>query len=178
MIFTGDWIPDYQLARLAGLALDSGTLGPLVDTAMRTSSPGVFAAGNLVHPVDTADVAALDGRHVDAQVEGWPTGSRPGGSQLRITANAPLRWLTPGLWRPGDPAPDRRQLLALADELVRRPVVIVRQGGEVVSRRALPWPAAPGRVFRIPWSVLKHVDTHDGDISIACNDHDCSIVGS
>jgi len=27
-----------------------------------TSTPGVFAAGNLLHPVDTADIAALDGR--------------------------------------------------------------------------------------------------------------------
>ena len=35
--------------------------GPLVDTALRTSRPGVFAAGNLVHPVDTADVAASTG---------------------------------------------------------------------------------------------------------------------
>jgi NADPH-dependent 2,4-dienoyl-CoA reductase/sulfur reductase-like enzyme len=167
VIFTGDWIPDHELARLAGLALDPGTLGPLVDTAMRTSSPGVFAAGNLLHPVDTADVAALDGRHVAAQVEGWVTGRRPGGPQIHITAGPPLRWLTPGLWRPGDPAPARRRLLAWTDELIRRPVVTVRQGGEVVSHRALPWPAAPGRVFRIPWSVLKRVDTHGGDITIA-----------
>jgi hypothetical protein len=167
VIFTGDWIPDHELARLAGRALDPGTPGPLVDTAMRTSSPGVFAAGNLLHPVDTADVAAIDGRHAAAQVEGWITGRRPGGPQLRITAGAPLRWLTPGLWRPGDPAPARHRLLAWTDELIRRPVVTVRQGGEVVGRRALPWPAASGRVFRIPWSVLKRVDIHDGDITVA-----------
>ncbi|WP_228759857.1 NAD(P)/FAD-dependent oxidoreductase [Pseudactinotalea sp. HY158] len=63
VVFTGDWIPDHELARAGGLALDPGTRGPLVDALGRTSHVGVFAAGNAVHPVDTADVAALGGRH-------------------------------------------------------------------------------------------------------------------
>lgn len=49
VVFTGDWIPDHELARLAGLAMDPGTRGPVVDTRLETSAPGVFAAGNLVH---------------------------------------------------------------------------------------------------------------------------------
>ncbi|MGW4796200.1 NAD(P)/FAD-dependent oxidoreductase, partial [Nonomuraea sp. NPDC004297] len=68
VITTGDWIPDHELARTGGLEMDAATLGPRVDTALATSLPGVFAAGNLLHPVDTADVAALDGRHVAAAV--------------------------------------------------------------------------------------------------------------
>ena len=64
VVFTGDWIPDHELARTGGLAMDPATRGPVVDAGLRTSSPGVFAVGNLLHPVDTADGAALDGRHV------------------------------------------------------------------------------------------------------------------
>jgi len=64
VVLTGDWIPDNELARSAGLEIDRGSRSPVVDTALRTSSPGVFAIGNLLHPVDTADVAALDGSHV------------------------------------------------------------------------------------------------------------------
>ncbi len=45
VVFTGDWIPDHELARLAGLAMDPGTRGPAVDTALSTSLAGVFAAG-------------------------------------------------------------------------------------------------------------------------------------
>ena len=41
------------------LAMDPGTRGPVVDTTLATSVPGVFAAGNLVHAAETADVAAL-----------------------------------------------------------------------------------------------------------------------
>ena len=68
VVFTGDWIPDHELARLAGLAMDPGTRGPVVDTRLATSAPGVFAAGNLVHAAETADIAALSGRHAARQI--------------------------------------------------------------------------------------------------------------
>jgi hypothetical protein len=68
VVFTGDWIPDHELARFGDIDMDAGSLGPVVDTSLRTSRPGVFAAGNLVHPVETADLCALDGRAVAASV--------------------------------------------------------------------------------------------------------------
>ena len=68
VVLTGDWVPDHELATSAALTADPVTRGPRVDAALRTSRLGVFAAGNLVHPVDTADIAALDGSHVAAAV--------------------------------------------------------------------------------------------------------------
>ncbi len=38
LVLTGDWIPDHELARSAGLDMDPKTLGPVVDTALRTST--------------------------------------------------------------------------------------------------------------------------------------------
>lgn len=75
VVFTGDWIPDNELARAASLDMDQATRGPLVDASLRTSVPGVFAVVNLLHPVDTADIAALDGRHVAAAVLEFVGGS-------------------------------------------------------------------------------------------------------
>ena len=68
VVFTGDWIPDHELARSAGIEIDPATKGPLVDTALHTSRQGVFATGNVLHPVDTADIAALDGMFVADEV--------------------------------------------------------------------------------------------------------------
>ncbi|GAA3302210.1 FAD-dependent oxidoreductase [Dactylosporangium vinaceum] len=94
VVLTGDWVPDHELARAAGLTLDPGTLGPRVDAALRTSRPGVFAAGNLLHPVDTADVAALDGRHVAAAVQQWLAGgAAAAGPGLEVVAEPPLLWV-------------------------------------------------------------------------------------
>jgi thioredoxin reductase len=68
VVFTGDWIPDNELARRAGLTMNPPINGPLVDRAFRTSGNGIFAIGNLVHRVAAADRCALDGRAVAAEV--------------------------------------------------------------------------------------------------------------
>ena len=170
VVFTGDWIPDHELARLTGLDLDPATLGPLVDTAMRTSRPGVFAAVNLVHPVDTADVAALDGKHVADQVSAWlDGGDAVDGTAVkgvRILADPPFRWVAPQILRPGDPAPPRGRLLLWTDELVNLPRVTVRQDGRLLASKTLAWPAAPGRMFRVPSHLLKGVSPTEGPIHI------------
>ncbi len=166
VVLTGDWIPDHELARAAGLDVDAGTLGPVVDTALRTSRSGVFAIGNLPHPVDTADVAALDGRHVAAQVIAYLDGHRPADHQVRLRVEPPLRWIAPGIIRPADPAPARQRLLLWTDEFVRRPQVVAAQDCRVVGRRTLPWPAAPGRVFRVPSSILDRVNRSGGPVTV------------
>lgn len=165
LVLTGDWIPDHELARAAGLAMDPGSRGPVVDGALRTGQPGVFAIGNLVHPVDTADIAALDGTHVAAAVLAWLAGTEQRGSGVTLAVDPPLRWVAPGVWRPGEHAA-RERLLLWTDELVRVPRVHVRQDGRVLARRTLPWPASPGRVFRVPSSMLAKVDPHGGEVRI------------
>ena len=44
--------------------MDAGTRAPRVDSALRTSAPGVFAAGNLLHGAETAGVCPRDGAAV------------------------------------------------------------------------------------------------------------------
>jgi NADPH-dependent 2,4-dienoyl-CoA reductase/sulfur reductase-like enzyme len=103
VLLTGDWIPERELARTAGVALDPATQGPLVDTALRTSHPGIFAAGNLRHPVDTADTAALDGAFVGDQVAAHLDGPITAGSSqvgVRILSAPPFRWIRPGSCAP------------------------------------------------------------------------------
>jgi thioredoxin reductase len=97
LVFTGDWIPDHELARAAGIAIDPGTRGPAVDTCLETSVRNVFAAGNLVHAAETADVAALDGIHAARHIA----------AALRADQGmAPPGTPPPGTWAPGTPPPD------------------------------------------------------------------------
>lgn len=167
VITTGDWIPDHELVRLGDIELDSATLGPVVDAGLATSTAGVFAVGNLVHPVDTADVAALDGRHVVAAVRQWLLKHQTFRSVgPRIVAKAPLRWVAPQIHDPGS-TPARGNLLFWADEFIRFPVVTARQEGAVIGSRRVPWPCAPGRVFRVPCAVTRGASPSGGAIEIS-----------
>ena len=167
VIFTGDWIPDHELARAAKLDMDGGTLGPAVDAALRTSTPGVFAIGNLVHPVDTADIAALDGEHVAATVTGYLNGPADSLRQVRLGVQAPLQWISPNVLRQGEPPPARGRYLAWTNHLIGIPKVTISQGGKVLASRILPWPASPGRTFRIPASMMRRADPLQGEVTVS-----------
>ncbi|MFH1836118.1 MAG: FAD-dependent oxidoreductase, partial [Methanobacteriota archaeon] len=53
-------IPENELSRKAGVALDELTGGPVVNELFETSVSGVFACGNVLHVHDVADQASLE----------------------------------------------------------------------------------------------------------------------
>ncbi|MYS76895.1 oxidoreductase, partial [Streptomyces sp. SID5926] len=65
------FVPDHELARRGALTLDPGTRGPAVDGALRTSRPGVFAVGSVLHAVESAATAAREGAHAATAVRRW-----------------------------------------------------------------------------------------------------------
>ena len=94
VVFTGGWVPEYELARRAGLAMTPGAKGPMVDAALHTGQRGLFAIGNLVHPAETADVCALDGRDVARSVLDWLTLHQWPDAIEPIEVEAPVAWAT------------------------------------------------------------------------------------
>ncbi len=62
VIFTGNWIPENEIARMGGLELDSVTNGPKINAQFHSSIEGVFVAGNLLRGVETADHCVLEGK--------------------------------------------------------------------------------------------------------------------
>ncbi len=62
VIFTGNWIPENEMARLGGLDIDPITRGPRINSEFHSSVEGVFVAGNLLRGVETADHCALEGK--------------------------------------------------------------------------------------------------------------------
>ena len=170
VVLTGDWIPDNELARAAGIPIDPVSKAPIVDQDLRTGRPGVFAIGNLLHPVDTADIAALDGaavvRSVLRELDPKAAPDRPREPAYALSVEPPLRWVAPARVTGGGDPP-RRRLLLWTDEFRPFPRVRVRQNGQVVAAKRLLWPAAPGRVFRVPSRILRDVDGTRGDVSLS-----------
>ncbi len=166
VITTGDWIPDHELARARGIAIDASSRAPIVDTSLRLTDDGVFGAGNLVHPVETADVCALDGVHAASSIRSWLAGESRAAAAVELRAGQGFAWVAPGRWMPGE-SPSREKLLLWPTTSRVLPTVVVRQAGRVVSHTRVPWPSAPGRMFRLPASHLAHVRVGDGPAEIS-----------
>jgi thioredoxin reductase len=136
VVFTGEWVPDHELARLGGLAMDAGTRAPRVDGALRCSAAGVFAAGNLIHAAETADVAALSGRHAAHAVHAflggrvWP--SRP---PLAIVVEPPIRWVSPSAVAADVRDVPHEHFLLRVDRFLDATEIEVRQDERVLWRQ-------------------------------------------
>ena len=92
VVFTGDWVPDHELARRMGIPMVPGAKAPLVDQSLHTEQRGVFAVGNLVHPAETADICALDGRHAAPAVLDWLTLDRWPEHVRPVEFAEPIAW--------------------------------------------------------------------------------------
>lgn len=100
VIFTGDWIPENELARRGNVRTEKPSLGPQVDSLYRTSRAAVFAAGNLLRGVETADWAALEGRAAARSVARYLENPTWNGSRLEVHCEPPLAWICPNILSP------------------------------------------------------------------------------
>jgi thioredoxin reductase len=143
VVFTGDFIPDNELARLAQLAIDPGTNGPACDVDGATSAPGVFATGNLVHPAETADVAARRAMSVGRAAAAWlrnGDGHAVEPASVRLRVADPLLWVVPNLVEPARAGTE--PLLVRTRVFLEHPRLEVTQGGRLLGsfhpRRLIP----------------------------------------
>ncbi|GGU95674.1 oxidoreductase [Streptomyces litmocidini] len=161
VVFTGDWIPDHELARARGLPLAPGTRGPVTDRDFRTAEPGVFAVGNLLRGVEPALVAAAEGRAAAGAVlerlggRPWPAPGVP------VTAAGPLRWVTPGLL-----GPEAAPLLVRPERRLSRPVLTVAQDGVPLRRERLGGTLVPWRSVRLGPRWTSGVDLAGGPVAV------------
>lgn len=166
VVFTADWVPDNELAIAAGIALDPGTRGPAVDAALRTSRPATFAAGNVLHGAETADVAALSGRHAGAAAArflrgeaDWPADRVP------VVCETPLGWIVPNAIALGREAPARGRFALRAGDFLRAPLIAIEQDGRRLWRGRLAR-VGPGRSARLPHAWTARVEQGGGPVQV------------
>ncbi|MEV6833006.1 FAD-dependent oxidoreductase [Streptomyces sp. NPDC051133] len=164
VVFTGDFVPEHELARRGGLVLDPGTRGPAVDGALHTSRPGVLAAGDLLHAVERAGTAAHEGTLAAEAVLDFLAGAPWPGPGLPITVEAPLCRITPNRLVPATrPA---RYVLRTAVPLTG-PVLQVRQDGRLLHRERLgPGTARPHRPLTLSARWHDLVDPEGGAVRV------------
>jgi thioredoxin reductase len=173
VVFTADWIPDHELALMAGVELDPGTRGPAVDPALRTSRPGVFAAGNMLHGAEQADVAALSGRHAAAGVVRYLEEGEWAWERVPVVCEPPLGWIAPnvvaGRAAPPPAPPPRARFALRAHDFLRAPRVEILQGDALLWTGRLAR-LQPGRSTSIPHGWTARVEPAGGEVRVRLRD--------
>jgi len=140
-------IPENELSKKAGVALDPVTNGPYVDDHFMTNVPGIFAAGNVVHVYDLVDWVTEAGYVAGKGAAQFAQASRiKKGDLIPLEAGENIRYVVPHTM-------DKNHL---ADELIRviepieeRVLITVEdQNGEVVAKIAEAY-ARPGEILTL-----------------------------
>jgi glycerol-3-phosphate dehydrogenase len=119
-------IPENELSREIGVALDHQTNGPVVDSRLMTNVPGVFAAGNVLHIHDLVDFVAEESSRAGKAAAAYLKGEAEP-QELPIVAGSNVRYVAPGKIRlDGENRLYLRSLIAKVGAVVE-----VRIAGEV-----------------------------------------------
>ena len=78
LILSVGLIPENELTRMAGVQIDPGTAGAVVDEHYQTSIPGIFSAGNVLHVHDLVDFVSLEAEALADSVLEFCSGSLRG----------------------------------------------------------------------------------------------------
>jgi hypothetical protein len=109
-------IPENELSKKAGVALDPVTGGPFVDEGMQTSVPGVFAAGNVVHVYDLVDWVTEAGSVAGRSAARFAMAGRDrAGRRVKLWAGENVRYVVPQMID--------RESLAESDQLLQMRVI-------------------------------------------------------
>jgi thioredoxin reductase len=168
VVFTGDWIPDHELLRARGADLVPATGSPAVDATGATTVPGVFAAGNLCHPVETADIAALGGRHAGEAVARRlrQRGTDALRAGVRVETDDSLAWAFPSRLRSTADLPPRGRLYLRSRITATMPRITVSQGHRALWHRRVPR-LLSGRTTTLDCSWLPRIDPDGPPVRIA-----------
>ncbi|MCX6097276.1 MAG: FAD-dependent oxidoreductase [Caldiserica bacterium] len=143
-------IPENELSRKAGVALDPVTAGPFVDEKMQTSVPGIFAAGNVVHVYDLVDWVTQAGLLCGRNAAEYAIAARKHhGRRVRMKAGDNVRYVVPHVLDKESLAESAQRLQMRVTLPIEEPVwVEVMNGEERVTRKTELY-VRPGEMVNI-----------------------------
>ena len=150
-------IPENELSRGLGAELDRMTNGPVVDSDMQTSAPGIFACGNVVQVHDLVDFVTEEAARAGKAAALYLKKSESHGS-YGTTPGQGIRYVVPQ--RLNDDGMDKTLFFRVTN-IYRNCATVARCGGKVIARKKRPI-CAPGEMERL---TVKGADIC-GDITV------------
>jgi thioredoxin reductase len=99
ILFSGKWLPEIAFLYGSPVEIDQRTNGPVIDQAMRTTCRGVFAAGNVLHGVESSGWCAVEGARAGAAVARYLRGEIEGAQgQVEFIQSPEIDFIVPQRW--------------------------------------------------------------------------------
>jgi NADPH-dependent 2,4-dienoyl-CoA reductase/sulfur reductase-like enzyme len=143
-------IPENELSRKAGVAIDAITGGPRVDNNFQTSVNGIFSAGNVVHVYDLVDwvteAGRIAGNAAARHAQGKTTDKK---NVIPVTAGKNVRYVVPQQIDKEDLKTTEIRLQLRVKAPIEKPVwVEASDGNSLITRRGFPY-ARPGEMVTL-----------------------------
>ena len=164
VVFTGDWIPENEVARNGRLHINANTNGPQTDAHFRTSKRGVFAAGNLLRGVETADVAALEGKSAAGVMYEFLENGRWPEKSVAIEVEPPMAWVMPNVILENGRLSSKR-LSFRVHEFHKNASIQVYQGGNQLHEQTFRR-LSPNKNLHLSGEWMANVDLNNGAVKI------------
>ncbi|MDR1927148.1 MAG: NAD(P)/FAD-dependent oxidoreductase [Oscillospiraceae bacterium] len=144
LLFSVGLIPENELSRAAGIAMDHVTAGAVVDELRQTGIPGIFACGNVLHVHDMVDFVTLESQLAGAGAAAYIRGTHdPAPEYLPTRGGNGVRYVVPQRVNRRQPQP--LKLYFRVGEVYKNASVRLRCGETTLLQKKRPR-LAPGEM--------------------------------
>lgn len=141
-------IPENELSKGAGVTINPITSGPVVNDSLETSTPGIFACGNVLHVHDLVDYvsqeAANAGKNAAIYIK---NGSDKNARSVEIVPVDGVRYTVPKFVRPTE-MDDTLTVRFRVGDVYKNCVIATYFDDELISKRKRPV-MAPGEMEQV-----------------------------
>jgi len=141
-------IPENELSKSAGVAINPITSGPIVGDNLETNIDGVFACGNVLHVHDLVDYvsqeAAEAGKNAAQYIQ---NGTKTDAKRVEIAAEGGVRYTVPKYVRPEE-MEDNLTVRFRVGDVYKNCVIATYYDDELISKRKRPV-MAPGEMEQV-----------------------------
>jgi NADPH-dependent 2,4-dienoyl-CoA reductase/sulfur reductase-like enzyme len=95
LLISAGLIPENELSRAAGIQIDPVTKGPIVNELLETSSPGIFACGNVLHVHDLVDNVTVEAEKAGINAAAYVRKGFTPQKQITLKAGENIRYIVP-----------------------------------------------------------------------------------
>lgn len=129
ILFSAKWLPETAFLCGSPVEIDRRTNGPVIDQAMRTTCRGVFAAGNVLHGVESGGWCAVEGARAGVAVTRYLRGRIDGAQgQIEFMQSPEIDFIVPQRWDDQLGHPDAKMCipvtLRVVNDLCKRRLVL------------------------------------------------------